>query len=48
MIVSSHNSSEAEDVRHAYAEMKKAYDDMKTLLKKSMDECVRLSEEVMR
>ena len=28
--------------------MKKAYDDMKSLLKKSMDECVRLSEEVVR
>ena len=41
-------SSAAEDgeLRRAYAEMKKAYDDMKGLLRKSMDECVRLSEEV--
>ncbi|GAX77006.1 hypothetical protein CEUSTIGMA_g4453.t1 [Chlamydomonas eustigma] len=44
----SHHNSDGDDIRHAYAEMKKAYDDMKTLLKKSMDECVRLSEEVMR
>jgi hypothetical protein len=28
--------------------LQKAYDDMKLLLKKSMDECVRLSDEVMR
>ena len=34
------------DMKRAYAEMKKAYDDMKALLRKSMDECVRLSEEV--
>ena len=41
-------ASAAEDgeLRRAYAEMKKAYDDMKGLLRKSMDECVRLSEEV--
>ncbi|GIL47021.1 hypothetical protein Vafri_3858 [Volvox africanus] len=36
------------DLRKAYADMKQAYDDMKSLLKKSMDECVRLSEEVVR
>ena len=37
-----------DDVRRAYNEMKKAYDDMKGLLTKSMNECVRLSEEIMR
>eukprot|EP00198_Chlamydomonas_reinhardtii_P001621 XP_001690957.1 predicted protein [Chlamydomonas reinhardtii] len=36
------------DLRKGYADMKKAYEDMKSLLKKSMDECVRLSEEVVR
>mmetsp|Transcript_2916 Transcript_2916/g.6376 ORF Transcript_2916/g.6376 Transcript_2916/m.6376 type:complete len:835 (-) Transcript_2916:499-3003(-) len=38
----------SEDMRRAYNDMKKAYDDMKGLLKKSMDECMRLSEEVVR
>ncbi|GFH19344.1 predicted protein, partial [Haematococcus lacustris] len=36
------------DMRKAYNEMKRAYDDMRQLLKKSMDECVRLSDEVVK
>lgn len=41
-------SEEVDDLRRAYADMKRAYDDMKGLLNKSMKECVRLSEEIMR
>lgn len=37
-----------EDMKRAYHEMKKAYDDMKLLLKKSMGECMRLSDEVVK
>ncbi|KAG1663913.1 hypothetical protein FOA52_002677 [Chlamydomonas sp. UWO 241] len=36
------------DVRRAYTDMKRAYDDMKGLLRKSMGECERLCEEVVR